>query len=118
MNEHDLFIRWTLDMMHYGMNFVKNILKPITSEKDNIKVRCDLQRKGIRPHLWLTTNPRRAGRMLKLVADYVLLANEFESFAIVIKNVKTPLGHVLTMAQFIGQKVFGGLKSHDYHVVM
>jgi len=80
------------------MNFVKNVLRPITSEKDNIKVRCDLQHKGIRPHLWLTANLIQAGRMLKLVADYVLLANEFESFSVVIKNVKTPLGHVLTMA--------------------
>jgi hypothetical protein len=64
--------------MHYEMDFVKNILKTITSEKDNIKVRRDLQCRGIRPHLWLTTNPRRAGRMLKLVVDYVLSVNEFE----------------------------------------
>jgi hypothetical protein len=62
--------------------------------------------------------------MLKLVANYVLStnnalsANKFESFTIVIKNVKTPLGHVSTMGQFIRQKVFGGLKSHDYHVLM
>jgi hypothetical protein len=100
------------------MNFAKNILKTITSEKDNIKLRSDLQRRGIRPHLWLTTNPRQTGKMLKLVANYVLLTNEFESFVIVIENVKMPSGHVSIMAQFIRQKVFGGLKSHDYHVLM
>ncbi len=105
-------------MMHCEMNFKKNILKTITSEKVNIKVRRDLQHKGIRPHLWLIANPRRAGRILKPMADYVLLANEFESFAIIIKNVKTQSRHLSTMAQFIMQKAFGGLKSHDYHVLM
>jgi hypothetical protein len=107
MDEHYLLIRWTLDVMHCEMNFAKNILKTITSEKVNIKVRHDLQRKDVRPYLWLTANPRRAGRMLKPMADYVLLANEFESFAIVIENVKTPSRHVSIMAQFIRQKVFG-----------
>jgi hypothetical protein len=43
MDEHDLLIQWTLDLMHCEMNFVKNILKTITSEKDNIKIRHDLQ---------------------------------------------------------------------------
>jgi hypothetical protein len=84
--------------MHYEMDFVKNIVKTITNEKDNIKVRHDLQCKGIRSHLWLTANPKRASRMLKPLVDYVLLVNEFESFVIVINNVTTPLGHVSTMA--------------------
>jgi hypothetical protein len=87
--------------MHCEMNFANNILKTITCEKDNIKVKCDLQRRGIRPHLWLIANHKRTSRMLKPVGNYVLSANEFESFAIVIKNVKTPSWHVLTMGQFI-----------------
>jgi hypothetical protein len=49
---------------------------------------------------------------------HVLSANEFESFATIIKNVKTPSWHLLTMAQFIRRKVFGVLKFHDYHVLM
>jgi len=73
MDEHDLIIQWTLDVMHYEMNFVNNILKTITCEKDNIKVKRDLQRGGIKPHLWLITNLKQASRMLKSVVDYVLL---------------------------------------------
>ncbi len=66
----------------------------------------------------MIANLRQVGRMLKPTVDYVLSTNEFESFVIVIENVKMPLGHISTMAQFIRQKVFGGLKSHDYHVLM
>jgi hypothetical protein len=43
MDEHDLLIQWTLDVMHCEMNFAKNILKTIKNEKDIIKVRRDLQ---------------------------------------------------------------------------
>lgn len=57
-HQQDLLIRWTLDVMHCEMNFAKNILKTITSEKDNIKVRFDLQHRDIRPHLWFTKNPK------------------------------------------------------------
>ncbi len=42
MDEHDLLIQWTLDVMHCEMNFAKNILKTIKNEKDIIKVRRDL----------------------------------------------------------------------------
>lgn len=56
--------------------------------------------------------------MLKLATDFVLTAVEFERFATIIENVKMPTGHVLAMAQYIRRKLFGGLKSHDYHVLM
>jgi hypothetical protein len=55
--------------MHCEMNLVKNFLKTITGKKDTVKVRLDLQRKGIRPHLWLSANPRRGGKMLKLASS-------------------------------------------------
>jgi len=56
--------------------------------------------------------------MLKPATPYVLTNVEFDTFAIVIKNLKTPSGHVSAMAQYIKPKTFGGLKSHDYHGLM
>jgi hypothetical protein len=48
--------------------------------------------------LWLIANPRRGGKMLKSVAPYVLTTVEFNTFAFVIENLKTPLSHVSDMA--------------------
>ncbi len=78
----------------------------------------DLQREGIKPQLWLIANLQRDGKMLKLTTPYVLIVNEFDVFASITKDLETPLGHVLVMAQHIWQKNFGVLKSHDYHVLM
>jgi hypothetical protein len=66
----------------------------------------------------LIANFRKGGKMLKLATPYVLIAVEFDIFAYVIENLKTLIGHVSTMAQYISWKKFGGLKSHDYHVLM
>ncbi len=84
--------------MHCEQNFAKNFLKAIIKENEIVKVRRDLQCKGIRPHLWLIANPRRGGKMLKSVAPYVLTTVEFNTFAFVIENLKTPLSHVSDMA--------------------
>jgi hypothetical protein len=72
-------------------------LKIIIREKNTVKVQCVLQRKGIKPHLWLIANLRRGGKMLKLVMPYVLTIVEFNIFAFVIENLRTPLGHVSNM---------------------
>ncbi len=56
--------------------------------------------------------------MLKHAARFVLSTIEFDSFAIVIEKMKTPLGHVSNMAKYIKRKNFGGLKLHDFHVLM
>jgi hypothetical protein len=72
--------------MHCEQNFTKNILKTVIGEKDNVKVRHDLQHKGIKLHLWLTTNARRDRKMLKLVAPYVLTKAEFETFSQPLRN--------------------------------
>ncbi len=104
--------------MHCEQNFSKNILKTVTGHKDTVKVRRDLQRRGIRPHLWLIPNPKKKGKMLKPAAPYVLTSEEFEVFSSVIENLKSPSGHVSNMAQYIRKRTFGGLKSHDYHVLM
>jgi hypothetical protein len=44
--------------------------------------------------MWLIANLRKGGKMLKPVAPYVLTIIEFNNFAFVIENLKTPLGHV------------------------
>jgi hypothetical protein len=87
-----LLVRWTLDVMHYEMNIAKNFLKTITGKKDTMKVRHDLQRQGLRRHLWLVPNPRRGGKMLKPMAPYVLSDREFEVFASTLESVKMPSG--------------------------
>ena len=114
----DLLIRYTLDVMHCEQNLAKNILKTVTGLKDTVKVRRDLQRRGIRRHLWLTPHPKKTGRMLKPAAPYVLTNEEFDTFANTMESLKPPLGLVSNMAQYIRKKKFGGLKSHDYHVLM
>jgi hypothetical protein len=115
---HDLLIRYTLDVMHCEQNLSKNILKTITGHKDTVKVRRDLQRQGIRQHLWLTSNPTKNGKMLKPAAPYVLTSEEFDKFASTIETLKTPTCHISNMSQYIRKKNFGALKSHDYHVLM
>ena len=118
MNVQDLLIRYTLDVMHCEQNVAKNILKTVIGLKDTVKVRRDLQRRGVSSHLWLTPHPTKNSRMLKPAAPYVLTNEEFDAFATIIESLKPPTGLVSNMAQYIRKKKFGGLKSHDYHVLM
>jgi hypothetical protein len=118
MWHQDLLIRFTLDVMHCEMNVAKNFLKTITGLKDTVKVRRDLQRRGIRKHLWLTANPRRAGKLMKPAAPYVLSDAEFDVFASTIESLRTPSRYASVLRKHIRSKKFGGLKSHDYHVLM
>jgi hypothetical protein len=103
--------------MHCKMNLAKNFLKTIY-RKDTVKVRKDLQRKGLRRHLWLTNNPCRPGKMFKPAAPYILTDGEFAKFAKCIESIKTPSGYASALGKHIRKKKFGGLKSHDYHVFM
>jgi hypothetical protein len=104
--------------MHCEMNLAKNFLKTITGKKDTVKVRRDLQRRNVRPHLWLTPNPRKPGKMVKPRASYVMTDDEFEKFARTLELLKTPSGYGSDLANCIRKKNFGGLKSHDYHLLM
>jgi hypothetical protein len=113
-----LLVRWTLDVMHCKMNLAKNFLKTITGKKDTVKARRDLQRKGIRKHLWLLPNPRRGGKKLKPAAPYVLTDGDFHVFARTLELLKTPSGYSSNVGKHIQSKKYGGLKSHDYHVLM
>jgi hypothetical protein len=104
--------------MHCEMNLAKNFLKTMTGKKDTVKVRRDLQRKGIWKHLWLIANPMKAGKMYKSTAPYVLLDKDFRDFAQTLEALKTLSGYSSAFAKHIRMKKFGGLKSHDYHVLM
>jgi hypothetical protein len=104
--------------MHCEMNLAKKFLKTITGKKDIVKVRRDLQRRGIRRHLWLTTNPKRGWKMLKPAATYVLSDVEFQIFADTIESLKTLTGYSSAFGKHIRKKIFGVLKSHDYHMLM
>ena len=113
-----LLIRNTLDIMHYEVNLAKNILKTITGKKDSVHVRRDLQRRNVRRHLWLTPHPSKPGTMVKPRASYVLTEEEFQMFAKCIESLKLPSGYSADLKKSIRKKNFGGLKSHDYHILM
>jgi hypothetical protein len=111
-----LLVHWTLDVMHCEMNLAKNFLKTITGKKDTVKVRRDLQRRGIRKHLWLVANPRRGGKMLKPATPYVV--SDREVFVQTLESLRMPSGYASNLGKRIRSKKYGALKSHDYHVLM
>lgn len=83
-----------------------------------VKVRWDLQHKGLHPHLWLIPNPRRLGKFLKPTIGFVLKTSEFDVFCSTIEVIKIPSSYVSSMAKYIHRQTFGGFKSHDYHILM
>ena len=120
MRMQHLDIRNLLDIMHCEKNIAENLIKTIcgVKEKDSVKVRRDMQREGIRPHLWMTRDPNNASRMLKPVANYVLTAREFDIFCMRLENLKVPSEYCSDIGSHIRNKKFGALKSHDYHILM
>ena len=106
--------------MHCEKNFAENLLKTICGwkEKDSVKVRRDMQREGIRQHLWMTQDPKNPTRMLKPKANYVLSPSEFDIFCQRLENLKVPSGYCSEIGSHIRHKKFGALKSHDYHIIM
>jgi len=113
-----LLIHYLLDIMHYKINLAKNFLKTITGKKDTVKVRRDLQWWNERKYLWLTPNLQKFRKMVNSQASYVLSKEEFEKFARCTESLKTPSGFSLDLGKCIRKKNFGGLKSHDYYVLM
>ena len=56
--------------------------------------------------------------MVKPQAPYVLSETEFEKFAKCLEALKTPSGFAADIGKCMRKKIFGGLKSHDYHELM
>ena len=94
--------------MHCKVNLAKNILKTITSKKDTVQVKRDLQRQNVRRHLWLTPHPRKPGKMVKPRASYVLTEEEFETFANCIESLKLPSGYSADLKKSIRKKNLEG----------
>ena len=106
--------------MHCEKNFSENILKTICGfkEKDSVRVRRDMQREGIRPHLWMVRDPQNPSRMLKPAANYVLTPHEFNIFCTRLENIKVPTGYCSDIGTHVRNRKFGALKSHDYHILL
>ena len=68
--------------------------------------------------MWLTQSARNPNKMVKPAAPYVLSKIEFEAFVSCIESLKTPMGYYSVLGKHLRKKNFGGLKSHDYHVLM
>ena len=100
------------------MNLAKNFLKTIIGKKDTMKVQRDLQWKGIQRHFWLIANPWRGGKMYKPAIPYVLLDKDFKDFVQTLEALKTSSGYSSTFTKHKWTKKFGGLKFHNYHVLM
>ena len=106
--------------MHCEKNFAENILKTICGykEKDSVRMRRDMEREGIRPDLWMVQDPNNASKMLKPMANYVLMAREFDVFCTRLENLKVPSAYCSEMGIHFRNCKFGALKSHDYHILM
>ena len=115
-----LEIRNSLDIMHCEKKFAENLLKTICGykEKDSVRVRRDMEREGIRPHLWMVWDPNNASRTLKPAANYVLTPREFDIFCTRLENIKVPSDYCSEIGMHIRTRKFGALKSHDYHILM
>lgn len=114
----DLLIRYTLDVIHCEQNFAKIIVKTVTEHNNMVKIRRDLQRRGIKRHLWLIPHPKTNGKILKPTAPYVLTTKKFEVFSSIIENLKIPSCYISNMAQYIHKRKYRNLNSHDYYVLM
>jgi archaellum biogenesis protein FlaJ (TadC family) len=56
--------------------------------------------------------------MVKPRASYILTEEEFEKFVRCFESMKTSTGYSSDLEKYIQKKNFGGLKSHDYHVLI
>ena len=56
--------------------------------------------------------------MVKPTASYVITEFEFQVFVKCIESLKTPTSYSSNLGKHLRKKNFGGLKSHDYHVLM
>jgi len=56
--------------------------------------------------------------MVKPTAPYVLSDSEFLVFVTYIESLKTPMEYSLDLGKNLRKKIFGGLKSHNYHILM
>ena len=68
--------------------------------------------------VWMTRDPNNPSRMIKPVPKYVLIDEEFKTFCDRLEELKVPIGYCVDIGNCIRKGKFGGLKSHDYHVLI
>ncbi len=115
----DLLIQHTFDVMHYEKNFVVNILKTILGEKNNKKVKGDFEKLGIcgQP-LWLKPHPTRIGESIMPLTPWVMPKEDRSPCLDTMANLKLPTRFASGFKKHIVKSKFGGMKSHNYHVLL
>ena len=114
----DLLINHTIDVMHTEKNICENMIRTIFGEKDTVKVRMDMELQNVNRHLWLQQHPSRAGVLVRPLAPYVLRTHELQTFLTIVSKLKVPSGYAASFKKHVQKKKLGGMKSHDYHVLM
>jgi hypothetical protein len=114
----DFPVRYTIDVMHTEKNVAENILRTLFGEKDNMKVRLDLQNRNIRRHIWLRRMGNGDGKVYMPDAAYVLSKSDQALFLRTLKALRLPTHYCGTLHSKISKGKLSGLKSHDYHVLL
>ncbi len=116
----DFLIRHLLDVMHIEKNITESLIKFLEGTKDTVKVRQDLKARRQQPELWPKADTKRAGGFVKPLAPYVLSKQEKQTFHDRISALRVPSGYAAAFKKHVKHKtkVLGGMKSHDYHIMM
>ena len=117
-----LRIRHNLDVMHIENNVCDNMVGTILDikdkTKDSIKARDDLQKMGLRRHLWVKRTASR--QMFMPITPYTVKPAFKPKVFSWFNDVKYPQGYTRNIARCVKvakQKIYG-LKSHDCHVLL
>ena len=116
----DLLIRHLLDVMHIEKNITESLIKFLEGTKDTVKVRQDLKVRNQHSHLWPTADVKTPGKFVKPLAPWLLSKQDKKIFHKRISNLRVPTGYAAAFKKHVKHKtkVLGGMKSHDYHVMM
>jgi hypothetical protein len=85
-----------------------------------VKVRQDLKVRNQHEHLWPQADPKKSGGYVKPLAPYVLSVEEKKLFHGRSAALRVPTGYAASFKKHVKRKtkVLGGMKSHDYHILM
>ena len=93
--EHNL-LRHNLDVMHIEKNMCDNFLGTFLEmdkkNRDDKQSREEIQKIGIKPHLWLSIDPNN-GQSVMPPASYSMLSQHKQRFLRVLQKLKVPDGY-------------------------
>jgi hypothetical protein len=115
-----------LDVMHITKNVCESLLGTLFNmpnrTKDGPKVRNDLMALNIRKELHLPPAEEISkGKSCSLVPScFSLSPNELDQMFKCLLGVRFPLGYAGLISRYLdpNKKIFSGMKSHDYHIMM